>query len=133
MLIGPRAPEDFGQKMTEVILDAQSRLLVSARSWSPDIRDITFSDLDISCHTQGWSDTSIGFSGIGGQALSEATTVVIASTYGEYIVYHGFHFAYLVVHAGEKFYDDLRNHRLVGASDQWEVRYERSYERSKEK
>ena len=82
------------------------------------------SDIEIDMFVQTWSDTSLGFGGMAGQAFTSAYTVVVFCdmTY-EYAVYHGGQFAYILHHQRmsedgfEKFKDDLANHYLAGRMD----------------
>lgn len=57
---------------------------------------------------QTWGDTSLGFGGIGGQAMTTAYTTVICE---EYIGYYGVFFherlAYIIKNPNDKFFNDL--------------------------
>lgn len=82
------------------------------------------SDVTVDMFVQTWSDTSLGFGGVAGQAFTSAYTVVVFCdmTY-EYAVYHGGQFAYTIHHKRvsregfEKFKDDLANRCLAGRMD----------------
>lgn len=65
---------------------------------------------------QSWSNTSCGFGGMAGQAVTTALTVVFfrGSTH---VVFHNGRLARLVTCPNEEFYAALRSHRLPGAAD----------------
>ena len=71
---------------------------------------------------QQWSSTSLGFGGIGGQAITEAYTVVLESRQGAgYCVYFGGRFAYRIKRPHGKFWDDIQTQRLneVSGNKKW--------------
>lgn len=54
-------------------------------------------DVSVDMFVQTWSDTSLGFGGVAGQAFTSAYTVVVfCDMTNEYAVYHGGRFAYLI-------------------------------------
>lgn len=61
---------------------------------------------------QTWSSTALGFGGIGGQAITQAYSIVIECN-GEYAVYFGSQFAYLVKGSKQAFFEDIRNMQLA--------------------
>ena len=62
---------------------------------------------------QTWSSTSLGFGGIGGQAITDAYTVVLESHQGGgYCVYFGGRFAYRIKRPYGKFWDDIQTQSL---------------------
>ena len=74
-------------------------------------------DLDIEVHamfSQTWSSTALGFGGLGGQAMTDAYTIVLRSSLlGEYCVYFGGRFAYTIKRPNQKFFEDTANGRLA--------------------
>lgn len=82
-------------------------------------------DVSIDMFEQTWSDTSLGFGGMAGQAFTSAYTVVLfCMEMQHYYVYHGGRHAYTVnVHlqseeGRRKFMSDLAGRCLVGSMDQ---------------
>ena len=70
---------------------------------------------DIYVWPQTWPNTSCGFGGISGQALTRAyTTVFICLNLA--IVYHDNRFAYMVEDPTDLFWAAMKNFNLVGAS-----------------
>lgn len=113
-----RSIGEFTSMMFKVFEDAQVRL----RPYFDD-NPIYFSELDVYSWPQQWSDTTCGFPGIGGQAITSAQTVVLMfGIGGPACVYHAGRFAYLVKHPGEHFWMGVTNHRLPGASDTERIR-----------
>lgn len=64
---------------------------------------------------QSWPNTSMGFGGICGQAISEAQTVLLICHDGMH-VFHGGRYAYTTDRSPE-FDEAFRNHRLPGKSE----------------
>lgn len=72
---------------------------------------------DITCFTQTWSSTALGFGGIGGQALTPAVTTIITfsmpkGNYKTYVFFGG-HFAYYVDEQNDAFREDV-NRKFMG-------------------
>lgn len=66
---------------------------------------------------QMWGDTSLGFGGIGGQAMTSAyTTVIIDNNTGWHGVFFGERLAYIINSPNEKFYENLRNWNMESVS-----------------
>lgn len=66
---------------------------------------------------QVWGDTSLGFGGIGGQAITTAyTTVIIDNAAGWCGVFFGEGLAYTILNPNPLFYEDLRNWRMESKS-----------------
>lgn len=65
---------------------------------------------------QSWGSTALGFGGIGGSSYTTAYSIVIECN-GEYAVYFGSGFAYLVKGTKEAFFDDIRRMTLASVSD----------------
>jgi hypothetical protein len=81
----------------------------------PEMRDV-----EVDMFVQTWSDTSLGFGGVAGQAFTSAYTVVVFCLDTEqYAVYHGGQFAYIVdaSKTNESFRNDLNNRCLAGRMD----------------
>ena len=69
-------------------------------------------------HEQQWSDTGCGFSGMYGQTITVANTVVVMDTaMTKAAVYHGSRFAYLVTMPTEAFWEALSTRTLPGQGD----------------
>lgn len=69
--------------------------------------------VNVEMFVQNWSSTALGFGGIGGQAFTNAYTIIISGPSGEYAVYFGGRFAYMIEHPTDKFYQDLREHSML--------------------
>lgn len=66
---------------------------------------------------QVWGDTSLGFGGIGGQAMTSAyTTVIVDNCTGWCGVFFGERLAYTILNPNQAFYDDLHNGRMESVS-----------------
>lgn len=64
---------------------------------------------------QMWSSTALGFSGMGGSAMTTANTVVVVHG-GEAAVYFGARFAYMAKY-DKPLLDDIARQRLVSVSE----------------
>ena len=88
------------------------------------------SDRDIEVYAmfnQTWSSTALGFGGLGGQAITNAYTIVLRSNYlGEYCVYFGGRFAYHIKRINQKFIEDVMNRQMC------EVKHKSKYDRGVE-
>lgn len=62
---------------------------------------------------QTWSDTSIGFGGIAGQAFTQAYTTVVICDLTSAAVYFGGRKAYVIERVNEFFMGDLNTHSMV--------------------
>jgi len=73
---------------------------------------------------QQWSSTALGFGGIGGQAITDAYTVVLESHQDcGYCVYFGGRFAYRIKRPCGKFWDDIQIqslNKVAGAEKMYE-------------
>lgn len=62
---------------------------------------------------QTWGDTSLGFGGMGGQAITSAyTTVIVEDCAGWCGVFFGERLAYTILNPNQTFYDDLHNGQM---------------------
>ena len=69
-----------------------------------------YPDFEMFMFPQTWGDTSLGFGGIGGQAITSAyTTVVTDNTSGWCGVFFNEGLAYTIKDPNQNFYEDLRN------------------------
>ena len=76
---------------------------------------------------QGWGDTSLGFGGIGGQAMTTAYTTVVCEEYaGYYGVFFHERLAYIIKNPNDKFFDDLHKMKMS------DVAHSGSYRRREE-
>lgn len=85
-------------------------------------------DYDIIMFEQIWGSTALGFPGVGGSAMTKATTyVLIPKKEADCAhVYFGSQFAYKVNGLTQKFMDDLNNHSMAGvmeASSRYDVNF----------
>lgn len=89
----------------------------------PELRDISrFSAFD-----QMWGSTALGFGGIGGCAMTVATTVCVEGPNQDWCVYFGGRFAYKIDRANGAFYEDMAKRFMVDVNSA-KKRYERKKE-----
>ena len=76
-------------------------------------------DYNIIMFEQTWGSTALGFPGVGGSAMTEATTyVLIPKKEADCAhVYFGSRFAYKVNGLTQKFMDDLNNHSIASVME----------------
>lgn len=68
---------------------------------------------------QTWASTALGFGGLGGQAITNAYTIVLRSLVtDEFCVYFGGRFAYYIERPNEKFYEDVKKRWMLPVKDQ---------------
>ena len=70
-------------------------------------------DVEVTVFSQSWSDTSLGFGGVAGQAFTNAYTTVIISEHRIAAVYIGSQLAYLC-EVTQEFMEDVRNRNMRG-------------------
>lgn len=77
-----------------------------------------FGEIDgvVDMFDQAWGSTSCGFGGIGGQAMTTATVLVVWDS-GDAVVYICGHFAYRIEEVTRQFQDHVRGRRIKGAAD----------------
>lgn len=76
---------------------------------------------DITCFTQTWSSTALGFGGLGGQALTPAVTTIVTvrlpnGGYRSYVFFDK-HFAYYVNEQNEAFKEDINKKFMADVDD----------------
>ena len=87
-------------------------------------------EVEVVMFPQTWSDTSLGFGGMAGQAFTPAYTVIITHDMSNYCVYFGGRFAYRVnlpevtAKGLKNFRDDMAQHRMDDVNSSY-IRYER--------
>lgn len=72
-----------------------------------------------SIHKQMWADTSCGFGGMAGQAITNALTIVIEKNEHEFWVFHGGQLAYKIKNPNKFFFQDIASRQLKGKCDHW--------------
>ena len=74
-------------------------------------------DFELYTFSQTWGSTALGFSGIGGQAITQARTYVFVPVACEQkcVVYFAGRFAYTADYT-ERFREDLRNHSMAAVA-----------------
>ena len=73
--------------------------------------------IDIVTFSQSWPSTSLGFGGIGGQAITTANTIVVVTSDWKYWVFFGGAFAYNVINPNDKFLQDLMRRSMCSCSE----------------
>ena len=66
---------------------------------------------------QSWGDTSLGFGGMAGQAITSAQTVVMMTFEGEAYIYIGGRYAYVVKRPGARFWEAIQVLRMPGPTE----------------
>lgn len=67
---------------------------------------------------QDWSSTSLGFGGVGGQAITTAYTVIIESDYClGFCVYFNGRFAYRIQKPNDYFHGDIIHQKMANVSE----------------
>lgn len=67
---------------------------------------------------QVWGSTALGFSDIGGQAMTSAYTVIVEDSYsGYYGVFFNTRLAYMIKNPNQKFFEDMQNYRMRSVSE----------------
>ena len=76
-------------------------------------------DFTIYMFEQTWGSTALGFPGVGGSAMTEATTYVLIPKTESICahVYFGSQFAYKVTGLTQTFMDDLNNHSMASVME----------------
>lgn len=75
------------------------------------------SDVEVVSFPQWWGSTGLGHGGVGGAAVTEAqTTVVAMKGRGPAAVYFGHQLAYVVEHRNARFEHDVRHRSMVARS-----------------
>lgn len=72
---------------------------------------------------QTWGSTALGFGGIGGQAITEAYTVIVEGPLGDHCVYFGGQLAYHIRRPSLEFFEDMVKRSMVKVKDAM-ARYE---------
>lgn len=67
---------------------------------------------DIHVFSQVWGSTALGFGGVGGQAMTNAWTVVVGGPTGDFCVYFAGRLAYHIEKPNDTFFHDLREQRM---------------------
>lgn len=78
---------------------------------NPSFRRPYENEVEVYSFPQSWSDTSLGFGGIGGQAFTTAQTTAIICGRNA-CVYVAGRLAYAVSSYNLKFWEDLQNHNM---------------------
>jgi len=67
---------------------------------------------------QTWNSTALGFGGIGGQAFTDAYTIILESKHGKgFCVYFGDQFAYRVENPNPTFFEDIASKSMKSVKD----------------
>ncbi len=69
-------------------------------------------EVDVYMFPQAWSDTTLGFGGIGGQAITKAYTIVVMCD-NSAAVYFGGRLAYTIPTVNRRFMQDLRDQNMA--------------------
>lgn len=82
----------------------------------PDERP-TADDFELYTFTQTWGSTALGFSGIGGQSMTQARTYVFIPQFVHQncFVYFGSRFAYAIPYS-EMFFEDVKKQNIASVS-----------------
>ena len=90
--------------------------LIHERFWNEIKEELSeeekkyYPEFEMTMFLQTWGDTSLGFGGIGGQAITSAYTTVVRDIYSGWCgVFFGERLAYKIKNPNEKFNEDVRN------------------------
>lgn len=74
-------------------------------------------DLSMRMFMQTWSSTALGFGGVGGQAITNAYTIVVEDYHeGWYSVFFGNRMAYLIRNPNQLFFEDMQKESMKPVS-----------------
>lgn len=97
---------------------AQDMLGISQHMRRVFHNNISYDDGDLYMFDQTWASTALGFGGVGGSAMTTATTYVfVPSTLERAYVYFGGRFAYDTP-INDRFREDLRNRRMASVAEE---------------
>lgn len=83
----------------------KDKLIPEEKKYYPDFRLYMF--------PQTWDDTSLGFGGIGGQAITTAYTTVIIESNNNYCgVFFNERLAYVIKNPNSMFWEDIQKHKM---------------------
>ena|ERR1700739_2139284 len=80
---------------------------------SGKVTPLSVRDCSVTMFDQTWSDTCLGFPGIGGQSFTSAYTVIVEGPNLDYAVYFGGRFAYCIKDPSHKFFVDMANRSMA--------------------
>ena len=79
--------------------------------------DYKYPEVDMYMFPQMWGSTALGFGGIGGQAMTTASTVIVEDYQnGYYSVFFGDHIAYLIENPNQTFFEDMSKQQMKPVS-----------------
>ena len=106
-------------KGRDSLIDLPCLPLIQERFWNAIKDKLTpeekkyYPDFSLYMFPQAWSDTSLGFGGIGGQAITTGYTTVIIELNSNYCgVFFNERLAYVIKNPNDKFFDDLHNMKM---------------------
>jgi hypothetical protein len=99
--------------MTETTLTQLNINLMSIAAQSKELGIKIAYDLVVGIWPQTWGDTSCGFGGFAGQAITSAFTVVIENDNGYHVFIDG-RYAYTVKRPNEMFWQAVASRKLIG-------------------
>jgi len=72
-------------------------------------------DIEVYVFPQGWGSTALGYSGIGGSAMTSSHTIVLHAFHTNIVrvYFGGSKIAYEIKNPTREFFEDLYNHNLV--------------------
>lgn len=86
-----------------------------------------YPEFELTVFLQTWGSTTLGFGGIGGQAITSAyTTVIWEENTGFYGVFFGERLAYVIKNPNDLFIEDLRKQRMNECSKSGVYRREKT-------
>ena len=94
--------------------------LIQERFWNAIKDELSDNDkkycpeFEFTMFLQTWGSTALGFSGIGGQAITSAYTTVVRDIYSGWAgVFFGESLAYKIFNPNQKFFEDMCNMQMV--------------------
>lgn len=81
--------------------------------------NVRYPEFEVTVFSQGWGSTSLGFGGIGGQAMTDAyTTVIQEQRIGWVGVFFGECLAYVIKNPAQTFFEDLQKQNMASCNKQ---------------
>ena len=101
-----------------VIEERFRRFIFDKSGLDDDKHSLYLGEFRCNVFTQLWGSTTLGFSGIGGSAMTEAyTTVCNTDSSNIYGVFFGEKLAYVVKNPNDRFFVDLREHNMASQDE----------------
>jgi len=99
-------------QITEAVIGFNRWLILALEDGRIEEWQDDASEYNLISFSQTWGSTSLGFGGVGGQALTSAQTTIFTDDFHA-VVFIGGAFAYSVKEPVKQFWLDVSNHRIA--------------------